>query len=747
MIGIRVVARLTSAVAIAAAGAATYGLACGPFVTIMRPVETVRPGRVDAYVRGDVGVVREHFARRYLVQAFRRFNGLPAMDVTPSSSSATGIAVADAVKAWGAFRKTVTGDDVPSYFDTERDLGNYGSIPNCLRDTFAKAIETGRARADRYGLTSAQMREWVKAEDAVLANCSGGLTLPDPAAAGADPLARADRAYQTAAAYFYAERYDEAAKRFRDIAADAASPWHPYGRYLAGRARLRQATLAEPLDAAQLHSAETEFRATLADPAAASLHTSAAGLIEFIAYRTDRERLLRELSSTLGSAGRATPEQVASYERILDGLLDDNVAYDYEGIKDREAIVRSGELSDWVLVMQGTGGGATDRAVAQWKRTGRGAWLVAALWKAPADHPDATALLDAASKVAAGSPAYLTTAFLRVRLLAERGAAAQARALLATLPRTARTDDDTEAINLLNAERLMLAQSMDELLDAAPRYAVSARLDATPWQDPDDEPEPGPLARERVFDDDAAIVFSWRLPLARLTDAATSTRLPPRLRLRVAAAAFTRAWMLDRVDAALKVAPVLRALSPSAAADVQRFEAAVPADRHVAGLRLLLRTPGLYADVTGVEDDQDYGEKELSRTFDHLFRRNWWCGISPAGVREWPVDDAPLRVALYRSAGAPQPLFLSADERAAATREQQARAKIGSAASYLADEAVAWAKSRPRDPDAAEALAHAVEGTRWARCGSATEASRTAFQTLHRLFPNSEWARQTKYWY
>ena len=41
---------------------------------------------------------------------------------------------------------------------------------------------------------------------------------------------------------------------------------------------------------------------------------------------------------------------------------------------------------------------------------------------------------------------------------------------------------------------------------------------------------------------------------------------------------------------------------------------------------------------------------------------------------------------------------------------------------------------------------------RWARgwgCADKTTsaASRAAFQTLHRLFPRSDWARRTKYWY
>src|SRR5262249_11469333 len=296
--------------------------------------------------------------------------------------------------------------------------------------------------------------------------------------------------------------------------------------------------------------------------------------------------------------------------------------------------------------------------------------------------------------------------------------------------------------------RFMLARSMDELLAFAPRFVVSERLDMSSWRDSDENTEPGPLKRDPVFDDDAAAAFSRLMPLTRLVEAPTSTRLPPRLRPRVPSAACPRAWMLTRRDEALKIAPVLRALSPSAAAALQRFESAAPADQHIAGLRLLLRTPGLRANVKGVEDDEDYNEKELSRTFNHLFQRNWWCALGK-DARDWPSADSELLTALYRSANVPPPPFLSADERAAVAREREALAKPGTAAIYLADEAVVWAKSRPQDLDPAEALAHAVEGTRWASCGDpATSASsREAFQTLHKLFPKSEWARKTRYWY
>jgi hypothetical protein len=76
------------------------------------------------------------------------------------------------------------------------------------------------------------VKDWARAQAAVFRNCGDGdLVLPDAAPEWADDLLRADRDYQTAAAHFYAMRYEEAAQRFRAIASDSRSPWRPYGRY------------------------------------------------------------------------------------------------------------------------------------------------------------------------------------------------------------------------------------------------------------------------------------------------------------------------------------------------------------------------------------------------------------------------------------------------------------------------------------------------------------------------------------
>jgi hypothetical protein len=65
---------------------------------------------------------------------------------------------------------------------------------------------------------------------------------------------------------------------------------------------------------------------------------------------------------------------------------------------------------------------------------------------------------------------------------------------------------------------------------------------------------------------------------------------------------------------------------------------------------------------------------------------------------------------------------------------------------YLAAQIVAWAGNHPADPRAAEALHLAVRAVRY-DCGGKPGASKEAFQLLHRQYPNSEWARKTKYWY
>jgi hypothetical protein len=731
--------RLATAAVLAAAATTSYGLACGPWGVHYRTVEAIAPPHRDEFAKGNVGIVRPRFARRYLVQAYRRFTGQPPLpNLVASFASPYNLnPPATPEDHWVGWREAMAGPAPRPGF--ERRIANYQSIVNCLDDAFVSALRTGKARVAQWGSASALSRDWVKAQDAVFANCGGGpLVLPEPAPAGADALTRADRAYQTAAAYFYATQFDDAAKGFLAIASDAASPWRPYGRYLAARALIRKATLPEKPVAAAFAAAEAELRAVIEDSSARSLHGSARGLLDLIALRARPFERLGALAAALSTDRTVTDQEIRDYQRLMDRMLGDVTEFDYGSVAALEDMTRSAPLNDWVIVMQGEGPAAGERAVAQWTRTRGVPWLIAALWKVPADHQQSPALLNAAAGIDRSSPAFATIAFLRVRLLAARGARDEARALLATLPDTPQPGFETETINLVAAERVKLATSLDELA----RYAVRATV-----SEYDGVTSTPPDKSFAVFDADAGVLFSQKLPLSALVTAVRTTALPPRLRLRVASVAFVRAVLLQRHDAAREAAAIIRPMAPALRADLDRYMAATTAaDRHVAAIRLLLRTPGLRGSVVGEEDAQMPRTGEPSRQFEHAFRRNLWCSFAADGrERQIPVSHV---LSLVYPEGVTYPAFLSPADVAAVERELAALAAVGPAPTYLANEAVKWAKARPKDPDAAEALAHAVEAGRWGCIDATTRpASRNAFQTLHRLFPASEWARRTKYWY
>src|SRR5258705_2067087 len=111
--------------------------------------------------------------------------------------------------------------------------------------------------------------------------------------------------------------------------------------------------------------------------------------------------------------------------------------------------------------MQGEGQGGDERAVWRWQATHSMPWLAATLWTVPPGHPIADAAINAAQAVDRASPAFATIAFLRVRLLARMQRRDEARRVLAALPSTRAPGIDAETLNLLRAERVMLADSLD----------------------------------------------------------------------------------------------------------------------------------------------------------------------------------------------------------------------------------------------------------------------------------------------
>ena len=239
--------------------------ACGPFFTNAIFVYSKHPDLpFEKFAAGKLGVLQPNWARSYLVAAYRNLAGTPLSESEAKSIKAVWddrLSLGgesnwesndDAwIKKWTEARKKVPGvaapPEIKAYRNREKP-NEYESYLNCQQDAFENAEATLNERIKMFGADSLGVKSWIAAQDLVFANCSEGKHLPAGASAEAPdlpPLIRADRAYQIAAANFYATNFDEARQQFDSIAQDKSSPWREKAGYLAARSLLRKGSLAD----------------------------------------------------------------------------------------------------------------------------------------------------------------------------------------------------------------------------------------------------------------------------------------------------------------------------------------------------------------------------------------------------------------------------------------------------------------------------------------------------------------------
>jgi hypothetical protein len=95
----------------------------------------------------------------------------------------------------------------------------------------------------------------------------------------------------------------------------------------------------------------------------------------------------------------------------------------------------------------------------------------------------------------------------------------------------------------------------------------------------------------------------------------------------------------------------------------------------------------------------------------------------------------------------PAPEFLKPSQSLATTQFAALQA-LGVAPNYLCRIAIEWTEKNPDDPRSPEALHLAVRSTRYGCTDDQTGRwSKAAYDLLHRKYPNTTWARNTKYWF
>jgi hypothetical protein len=592
----------------------------------------------------------------------------------------------------------------------------------------------------------------LQAQDKVFANCSGGETIPEVAASSSQ-IIRADRAYQIAAAKFYATKFDEARADFEKIASDSSSPWHETAKYLIARSLIRKASLGEDAQRNEtLSQAESELKRLLSEIPSGPLHDSAAGLLNLVKLRLRPAERLRELSQSLmkREENKDLKQELWDYTVILDKYLgDENEPVD-ESTKKSQATVIKDDLSDWLSTFQASDKDSYEHSLERWRKTDSRAWLVAALSKASGMDAASPALIAAAYRIEPGSAAYVTASFNVIRLLIESNDRAGARTRLDAILKQSQSTLPQSAANLFLHQRMLLATTLEEFL----RYSQRRPTAFTWGEDGREIPiEPKELSEDddlkkllghSLFDTDATQIMNERLPLALLREAANSRTLPEHLRKRVALAAWTRAIMLNDMETGQSMATVLSSLAPEMKPLLAEYMAASgAANKKAVALYALLKFPGTRPFVDpGVGRFTPLNERDL-------YRDNWWCSSAP-GSYGYEDEDAAGTTS-NNSASKLEKMaldFLSAAQSAAGMKERAQLLSLGTGPNYLAREAVAWANRTPNNPRIPEALHLAVMATRYSCADKDTgPLSKAAWQLLHSRYKNTTWAKKTPYWF
>jgi hypothetical protein len=729
--------------------------ACGPFFTDALFVFTKHPDfPLEQFTGGKLGIVQPSWARSYLVVAYRSLSANPlsereAKDMTTLWKDRLGLSDESGSeivpKSWVDARKKVPGatsnEDIQVYRNREKPH-EYEEFLNCQPEAFTTATATLEERIKIYGADSPKVREWLAAQDVVFGNCHEGNRLPEPTN-DQDAMVRADRAYQTAAANFYATNYDLAKQQFDAIARDKNSMYRIVAPYLAARAMLRKGSFAEKPDDAKpwLSEAEQRLNAMLKDPALKFGYHGAQRLLNLVRVRLRPQEKAHELAAQImkKDAVEDFKQTVWDYTYLLDKLIGE----DDEGKKPAvPGGMTSDDLTDWIIAIQSEDDAITAHSIERWEKTKSVPWLVAAVLNADGKTPRLNELLTAAAAVNSSSPAFATATFHRARLLKAAGRADEGRALLDQVLAGDRKQFPASTVNLFLSQRMLFANNLDAFLHDAQREAAGFSDNNDGREIPMDPKEAGQTANgaKFFFDLDAANIFNRAMPAATMKDAARSKVLPPNLRKDVAQAAFARAALLDDHDAAVQAAAVMQEYYPEVKEFVAAYQrATTPEARRFAAAFLSLKFPGIRPFVSaGIGRTSKVDEVDS-------YRDNYWCTQPPVPQAIPMSDEDPQEANKKRPVAVPD--FLKAGQ-VLGSRQFAAVQTLGSAPNYLCKVAIEWATANPNDPRSPEALHLAVRSTRYGCTDKETgKWSKAAFDLLHKRYPNTKWANATKYWF
>ncbi|CAN5628443.1 hypothetical protein BH10ACI3_BH10ACI3_12470 [soil metagenome] len=306
---------------------------CGPgYITPLFDTTAAPEVPYGDYAAGRLGIVKSTFRRSVLYAAYRYIAGSGMNRAEQDAMVEVWKAEIDnkdfrddtvdvAVNAWVEKRKDVVDKDekTPEIY-AERAYGGYDFFPNCTKNAFETATETLADRVSNHGPSDPSVKNWLEGQDQVFQNCASGKQAPEAVPPGAPDWLQKDRAYQIAAASFYSLDYNDANRRFAEIAQDSESPWAETADYLVARTLIRQASLSKTPERATPYYEEAESHLQKFISRSGKFAPSSERLLGLIKYRLHPKERTSELAKSLSFNGgnENFRQDVIDYNWLLD---------------------------------------------------------------------------------------------------------------------------------------------------------------------------------------------------------------------------------------------------------------------------------------------------------------------------------------------------------------------------------------------------------------------------------------------
>ncbi len=689
-----------------------------------------------------------------------------------------------AIALWKEARKLVTEKSVEI---EPYKCEDYNCYVNCLPDAFLTAANTLRERSKIYN--SEELKIWLEGQDKVFSNCevpkrmgivSSALTAsiqqsmnssegqnlfskikeffvgifnkivgtfqqlfvkkpieperPGKKISPADFL-KYDQEYQAAADYFYKGDFDEAEKRFKNIADNQGHPWRGYAALALGRTYIRKGQFEYEkawrenrereetirVRNEQFEKAKAQFENILKDKSLSSVQEGAKSLLNFVNFRIDSEKRFKDAEGVLLISHN--PKEIVNNLEDFSLLFPSNDYYfTGEKVEKKYILERGGDLFQWIYGWKNLDQNNLELALKKYQQTKSLPWLLVSLKLMTPNHPLRDEIIRDSLKIPKDSPAYFTANYYRLKFLIDAGRNEEETkrdldSILKTIPK-----ESPLVKNYFSDLRMKIAKDLKESLSYSMREVVTVEYEITHKE-------------SYLIDKKVKQLFNELLPLKKWAEiASTNDIFSPEIIKQIRLITFVRAILLDDFGTAKKTANLLASTDSTLKEDLSGFfQAKTYEEKKFTAALFILKYPRLDY-VLDSEFDEILVENQSVKERDP-YRRNWWC-VFPSRYGYEPYNLDILKK------------FLSSEEIQEAKLENEKIYKIV-APNYLSEVVINYALKNPTDQRVPEALHLSVRSTRSAECkDEGTSAfSKRAFQILHNNYPNNYWTNQTPYWY